>query len=57
MLKSIRKYIVMSENNISQKFSLIKIDETRNYFIEEIKQNKLMRKNGEFWMILSTYLF
>ena len=57
MLKSIRKYIVMSENNISQKFSLIKIDETRNYFIEEIKQNKLMSKNGEFWMILSTYLF
>ena len=57
MLKSIRKYIVMSENNISQKFSLIKTDETRNYFIEEIKQNKLMSKNGEFWMILSTYLF
>ena len=57
MLKSIRKYIVMSENNIGQKFSLIKIDETRNYFIEEIKQNKLMSKNGEFWMILSTYLF
>ena len=57
MLKSIRKYIVMSENNISQKFSLIKIDETRNYFIEEIKQNKLISKNGEFWMTLSTYLF
>ena len=34
----------MSEENISQEFRLKKIDEARNYFIEEINQNKLMSK-------------
>ena len=29
----------MIEENISQEFELQKIDETRNYFLEEIKQN------------------
>ena len=29
---------------VIQKFRLKKIDETRNYFPEEIKQNKLMSK-------------
>ena len=29
----------MVEENISQEFKLQKIDETRNYFLEEIKQN------------------
>ena len=29
---------------VIQKFRLKKIDETRNYFLEEIKQNKLMSK-------------
>ena len=34
----------MFEENISQKFRLKKIDETRNYFIEEVNQNELMSK-------------
>ena len=29
---------------VIEKFRLKKIDETRNYFLEEIKQNKLMSK-------------
>ena len=32
------------EEDISQKFRLKNIDETRNYFLEEIKQNELMNK-------------
>ena len=32
----------MSEQNISQEFRLKNIDETRNYFLKEIEQNKLM---------------
>ena len=34
----------MSEENINQEFRLKNIDETRNYFLEEIKQNELMSK-------------
>ena len=34
----------MAEENISQEFRLRNIDETKNYFIEEIKQNELMSK-------------
>ena len=34
----------MVEENISQEFRLQNIDETRNYFLEKIKQNKLMNK-------------
>ena len=34
----------MAEENISQEFRLNNIDESRNYLIEEIKQNKLMSK-------------
>ena len=34
----------MAEENISQEFRLKHIDETRNYFLEEIKQNELMSK-------------
>ena len=34
----------MSEENISQEFRLKNIDETRNYFIEEINQNEWMSK-------------
>ena len=30
--------------NVSQKFRLENVDETRNYFIEEINQNELMNK-------------
>ena len=32
----------MDEENISQEFRLKDIDETRNYFLEEIEQNELM---------------
>ena len=38
MLKNI------TEENISQEFRLKNVDETRNYFLEEIKQNELMTK-------------
>ena len=34
----------MVEENISQEFRLKNIDETRNYFFEEIKQHELMSK-------------
>ena len=34
----------MAEENISQEFRLKNIDETRNYFLKEIEQNKLMSK-------------
>ena len=34
----------MVEKNISQKLRLKNIDETRNGFLEEIKQNKSMSK-------------
>ena len=34
----------MAEENISQEFRLKNIDETRNYFHEEIKQNELMSR-------------
>ena len=34
----------MFEENISQEFRLKNIDEKRNYFIEELKQNELMSK-------------
>ena len=35
----------MSEEKKSQEFRLKNIGETRNYFLEEIKQNKLMNRN------------
>ena len=34
----------MDEWNISQEFRLKNVDETRNYLIEEINQNKLVTK-------------
>ena len=34
----------MVEENISQEFTLQNIDETRSYFLEEIKQNELMSR-------------
>ena len=34
----------MTEENISQEFSLKNIDKTKNYFMEEINQNELMSK-------------
>ena len=35
----------MIKENISQDFRSKNIDKTRNYFIEDIKQNDLMSKN------------
>ena len=35
----------MTEENIGQEFRLKEIDKTRNYFIDEIKQNELIAKN------------
>ena len=41
----------MIQENTSQEFGLKNIDETRNYFVEEIKQNELMRKQWKYeWM-------
>ena len=34
----------MSKENISREFRSRNIDETRNYFLEQIKQNELMSK-------------
>ena len=34
----------MAKENISQEFRLENIDETRNYFLEEIEQNELMSR-------------
>ena len=37
----------MVEENISQKFRLKNVDETRNYFVEETEQSELMSKKYE----------
>ena len=37
----------MVEENISQEFRLKNKDETRNYFLEQIKQNELMSKKDK----------
>ena len=36
----------MSEENLSQEFRLKNVDETRNYLIQEINRNELMKKNA-----------
>ena len=45
--KNIRKYIVMSEENIIQEFRLKNIGETRNSLTEEINQNELTSKKHQ----------
>ena len=53
----------MYEENLSQEFRLRNIDETRNYFVKEIKQNESMsnkQKKKRFILlqtILNTLLF
>ena len=37
----------MAEENISQEFRLKNIDETKNYFIEEIHRKELMSKKHQ----------
>ena len=34
----------MSEENVSQEFRLKNIDETRNYFLQEVKHNRLISR-------------
>ena len=51
----------MPEKSMNQAFRLNKIDEIRNYLVEEINQNELMcekhKKNFvKFWIILITHL-
>ena len=43
----------MTEENITRKFRMRNIDETRNYFVEKKGQNELMRKkNNKVWPTL-----
>ena len=37
----------MVEENISQEFRLKKIDQTKNYFLEEIKRTELISKKAQ----------
>ena len=37
----------MVEENLTQKFRLKNIDETKNFFLEEIEQNELISRNHE----------
>ena len=37
----------MVEKNLSQEFRLKNIDETRNYLLEELKQNKLISRKDK----------
>ena len=46
----------MAEENISQEFRLKNIDETRNYFIEEINRNGLMSKKHKKVCITLNYI-
>ena len=44
----------MTEENISQEFRLKNIDETKNYFLEEVKKNELMaKKHKKDWATLN----
>ena len=46
----------MAEENISQNLILKDIDETRNYLMEEIKQNDLMNKNHNKSCLVLNYI-
>ena len=46
----------MSEENISQEFRLKNIHETRNYFLEEIKQNELITKQQKRFYTTLNYI-
>ena len=43
-MKTYNYFENIAEENVSQEFKLKNIDETRNYFIEEINRNELMSK-------------
>ena len=46
----------MVEENISQKSRLKNINETRNYFVEEIEQNELMTKKQKKVCTILNYI-
>ena len=46
----------MCKGNISQEFRLKNIDETRNYFLEEIKQNELISKKHKNVCVTLNYI-
>ena len=48
--------MIIPEENINQEFRLKKIDEIRNYLIEEINQNKLMSKKHKKVCRVLTYI-
>ena len=60
-IKGTYNYFEMGEENISQKFSLRNIDETKKYFVEEIHQNewtsKMNKKVCTNFTFLITFLF
>ena len=60
-IEDYQKYVIMSEENVSQEFRLKNLDETRNYWIEEINRNELMSKRTkrfvQLYIILNTFLF
>ena len=45
----------MVQENIIEEFILKNIDDTRNYFLEDIKQNDLMRKKHKKISISKLY--
>ena len=47
----------MAEENIIQEFRLKSIDETRNYFLEEIKQSEFMNRKHKKVCTLSYFSF
>ena len=46
----------MAEENISQEFRVKNMDKTRNYLIEEINWNELMRKNHKTFCTTLKYI-
>ena len=46
----------MVEENISQEFRLKNLDETKNYFLEEIKQKDLVSKKHKKVCTTLTYI-
>ena len=51
--------MIMTEENMNQEFRLKKIDEIKDYLIEEINRNELMTKKHkfvEFWIAFITHL-
>ena len=43
-IKKYQKYIIMSEENVSQEFRLTNMDKTGNYLIEKINESELIGK-------------